>query len=68
MAKFPFEEAPAIKQGVKQEACPSSSVPAAAPAPAPPAVLDTEAKTGSIIIRNNDDASVHILHVLYVNV
>ncbi|XP_006779988.1 kinesin-like protein KIF26B isoform X2 [Neolamprologus brichardi] len=46
VAKFPFEEAPAIKQGVKQEACPSSSVPAAPPAPAPPAVLDTEAKTG----------------------
>uniref|UniRef100_A0A3B4GPR0 Kinesin family member 26B n=1 Tax=Pundamilia nyererei TaxID=303518 RepID=A0A3B4GPR0_9CICH len=68
VAKFPFEEAPAIKQGVKQEACPSSSVPAAAPAPAPPAVLDTEAKTGSIIFRNNDDASVHILHVLYVNI
>uniref|UniRef100_A0A3Q0RBD2 Kinesin family member 26B n=1 Tax=Amphilophus citrinellus TaxID=61819 RepID=A0A3Q0RBD2_AMPCI len=46
VAKFPFEEAPAIKQGVKQEPCTSSSVSTAAPAPAPTAVLDKEAKTG----------------------
>ncbi|XP_008293361.1 kinesin-like protein KIF26B [Stegastes partitus] len=45
VAKFPFEEVPANKQGAKQEPCPSSSAPTSAPGPA--AVLDTEAKTGS---------------------
>uniref|UniRef100_A0A3B4Z5X4 Kinesin family member 26B n=1 Tax=Stegastes partitus TaxID=144197 RepID=A0A3B4Z5X4_9TELE len=43
VAKFPFEEVPANKQGAKQEPCPSSSAPTSAPGPA--AVLDTEAKT-----------------------
>ncbi|XP_069378346.1 kinesin-like protein KIF26B [Paralichthys olivaceus] len=48
VAKFPFEEVPANKQGAKQEPCVSSSVPTPAPAaPGSAALLDTEAKTGS---------------------
>uniref|UniRef100_A0A3Q1JEL7 Kinesin family member 26B n=1 Tax=Anabas testudineus TaxID=64144 RepID=A0A3Q1JEL7_ANATE len=43
VAKFPFEEVPANKQGAKQESCASSAVATSAPA----AVLDTETKTGS---------------------
>ncbi|XP_040057218.2 kinesin-like protein KIF26B isoform X2 [Gasterosteus aculeatus] len=44
VAKFPFEEIPASKQGAKQESCPSSAVTTSAPsAPVP----DTETKTGS---------------------
>ncbi|XP_051815741.1 kinesin-like protein KIF26B isoform X2 [Acanthochromis polyacanthus] len=45
VAKFPFEEVPANKQGTKQESCLSSSAPASASGSA--AVLDTEDKTGS---------------------
>ncbi|KAM8894808.1 kinesin-like protein KIF26B isoform 2-T2 [Spinachia spinachia] len=44
VAKFPFEEIPASKQGAKHEPCPSSAVTTSAPS-AP--VLDTETKTGS---------------------
>ncbi|XP_070684863.1 kinesin-like protein KIF26B [Pempheris klunzingeri] len=44
VAKFPFEEVPASKQGAKQEPCPSSSVPSA---PGAAASLDTETKTDS---------------------
>ncbi|CAB1459810.1 unnamed protein product [Pleuronectes platessa] len=48
VAKFPFEEVPANKQGAKQEPCVSSSVPTSAPAaPGSAAVLDTEDTTGS---------------------
>uniref|UniRef100_A0A3B4YQF2 Kinesin family member 26B n=1 Tax=Seriola lalandi dorsalis TaxID=1841481 RepID=A0A3B4YQF2_SERLL len=48
VAKFPFEEVPANKQGAKQEPCPSSAVSSsAAAAPGSAAVLETEAKTGS---------------------
>ncbi|XP_076579070.1 kinesin-like protein KIF26B [Chaetodon auriga] len=42
VAKFPFEEVPASKQGAKQEPCPSTAVPTAAPsAPGSAAVLET---------------------------
>ncbi|XP_070787264.1 kinesin-like protein KIF26B [Enoplosus armatus] len=48
VAKFPFEEVPASKQGAKQELCPSSAVPPSTPsAPGSAAVVDTETKTGS---------------------
>ncbi|KAM9366326.1 kinesin-like protein KIF26B [Symphorus nematophorus] len=48
VAKFPFEEVPASKQGAKQEPCLSSTVPTSVPsAPCSAAVLDTETKTGS---------------------
>ncbi|XP_051235142.1 kinesin-like protein KIF26B isoform X2 [Dicentrarchus labrax] len=48
VAKFPFEEVPASKQGAKQEPCPSSAIPTSAPsAPGSAAMLDTETKTGS---------------------
>ncbi|XP_044046110.1 kinesin-like protein KIF26B isoform X2 [Siniperca chuatsi] len=48
VAKFPFEEVPASKQGAKQEPCPSSAVQTSAPsAPGSAAMLDTETKTGS---------------------
>ncbi|XP_042273028.1 kinesin-like protein KIF26B [Thunnus maccoyii] len=46
VAKFPFEEVPACKQGAKQESCPTVST-SAPSAPGSAAALDTEAKTGS---------------------
>ena len=50
VAKFPFEEVPASKQGAKQESCPSSGVPTSAPsAPGSAAVSDTDTKTGQFI-------------------
>ncbi|XP_047435980.1 kinesin-like protein KIF26B isoform X2 [Mugil cephalus] len=45
VAKFPFEEVAANKQGVKQEPCPPSCVQTSATAPGSAAVLDTEVKT-----------------------
>ncbi|KAM4593628.1 kinesin-like protein KIF26B isoform 2-T2 [Odontesthes bonariensis] len=55
VAKFPFEEVPASKQGAKQESCPSSSVPSSAPTPGSAAVLDTEAKIGAASRTTSDD-------------
>lgn len=50
VAKFPFEEVPASKQGAKQEPCPSSAVPISAPsAHVSAGVLDIDTKTGSFI-------------------
>ncbi|XP_028430273.1 LOW QUALITY PROTEIN: kinesin-like protein KIF26B [Perca flavescens] len=50
VAKFPFEEIPASKQGAKQEPCPPSAVPTSAPsAPGSADVLDTEIKTGGAV-------------------
>ncbi|XP_042343790.1 kinesin-like protein KIF26B [Plectropomus leopardus] len=46
VAKFPFEEVPANKQGAKQEPCPSSAVPTSAPS-APGSA--TETKTGGAV-------------------
>jgi len=50
VAKFPFEEVPANKQGAKPEPCPSAAAPTAAlSAPDSAAVLDTETNTGEFI-------------------
>lgn len=50
VAKFPFEEVPASKQGAKQEPCPSSAVPVSTPsAHGSAGVLDIDTKTGSFI-------------------
>lgn len=50
VAKFPFEEVPASKQGAKQQLCPSSVAPVSAPsAPGSAGVLDIETKIGSFI-------------------
>ncbi|TMS12847.1 Kinesin-like protein KIF26B [Larimichthys crocea] len=50
VAKFPFEEVPASKQGAKQESCPSSAVPSSAPSPpGSAAVLDTETETACAV-------------------
>nr|XP_020495267.1 kinesin-like protein KIF26B [Labrus bergylta] len=48
VAKFPFEEVPANKQGAKQDQCPSSPVPNSSPsAPSSASALDKETITGS---------------------
>uniref|UniRef100_UPI0037E75824 kinesin-like protein KIF26B n=1 Tax=Semicossyphus pulcher TaxID=241346 RepID=UPI0037E75824 len=48
VAKFPFEEVPASKQGAKQEPCQSSAVPSSTPSATGSAdALDTEINTGS---------------------
>uniref|UniRef100_A0A8C9Y4Q2 Kinesin family member 26B n=1 Tax=Sander lucioperca TaxID=283035 RepID=A0A8C9Y4Q2_SANLU len=62
VAKFPFEEVPASKQGAKQEPCPSSAVPTAAPsAPGSADVLDTEIKTDvSCIVSFNSRESLNV--------
>lgn len=50
VAKFPFEEVPASKQGAKQEPCPSSAIPVSTPsAHGSAGVLDIDTKTGSFI-------------------
>lgn len=49
VAKFPFEEVPASKQGAKQEPCPSGAPASAPSAPGSAPVLETDTKTGSII-------------------
>lgn len=46
VAKFPFEEVPASKQGAKQEPCPSGAPASAPSAPGSAAVLETDTKTG----------------------
>lgn len=47
VAKFPFEEVPASKQGAKQQPCPSSAAPVSAPSASGSAgMLDVENKQG----------------------
>lgn len=47
VARFPFEELPACKQGAKQEPCPPTTISTSAPsASGSAAAVGTEAKTG----------------------
>ncbi|XP_061601276.1 kinesin-like protein KIF26B isoform X2 [Cololabis saira] len=66
VAKFPFEEVPASKQGGKQESCPSSAAVSSAPAPGSAAVLETEAKTAAAASsrRSNDQQLQDIKEVV----